>query len=81
MTMMPVYKVCPSCRRKYSWNPDAMKMQCPYCHGVAPMMHEALKKIVPHQVSKIVFKYHGLNIGAVMERLPTANQFLANDLF
>ena len=72
MTLVPMYKVCLSCRRRYSWNPDAAQMQCPYCHGVAPAIHEALKRRVPHQVSKIKFKYYGTNIGAVMERLPTA---------
>ena len=36
------------------------------------MIREVLKKIVPHQVSKIVFKYSGINISSVMERLPAA---------
>lgn len=31
MTMMPIYKICPKCKRKYSWNPDAGQMWCPYC--------------------------------------------------
>ncbi len=31
MTMMPVYKKCPRCNRKYSWNPDVGKMWCPNC--------------------------------------------------
>lgn len=72
MTLTSMYKVCPSCKRRYSWNPDAMQIRCPYCHGVTPMMREVLKKIVPYQVSKIVFKYYGINISSVMERLPTA---------
>lgn len=72
MTLMPMYKVCPFCRRRYSWNPDAMQIRCPYCRGIAPMTHEVLKKIVPFQVFKIVFKYYGINIGLMMERLPTA---------
>lgn len=72
MTLIPMYKVCPFCRRRYSWNPDAMQIRCPYCYGVAPMMCEVLKKIVPHHVSKIVFKYYGINISSVMELLPVA---------
>lgn len=31
MTMMPMYKTCSKCKRKYSWNPDVGRMLCPYC--------------------------------------------------
>lgn len=31
MTMLPMYKKCSRCKRKYSWNPDVGKMWCPYC--------------------------------------------------
>ncbi len=31
MTMMPIYKICARCKRRYSWNPDVGKMWCPYC--------------------------------------------------
>lgn len=31
MTMVPMYKTCSRCKRKYSWNPDVGKMWCPYC--------------------------------------------------
>jgi len=34
MTMMPMYKTCPKCHKKYSWNPDVGKMFCPHCGGV-----------------------------------------------
>lgn len=34
MTMMPMYKTCPKCHKKYSWNPDIGKMFCPHCGGV-----------------------------------------------
>ena len=33
MSMMPMYKICPRCKRRYSWNPDVGKMSCPYCRG------------------------------------------------
>lgn len=28
---MPMYKMCPKCKRMYSWNPDVGKMYCPRC--------------------------------------------------
>ena len=31
MTMVPLYKKCPRCKRSYSWNPDVGRMWCPYC--------------------------------------------------
>lgn len=31
MTMVPMYKKCPRCKRRYSWNPDVGRMWCPYC--------------------------------------------------
>lgn len=31
MTIMPMFKICPKCKRKYSWNPDAGNMWCPHC--------------------------------------------------
>ena len=31
MTLVPVYKKCPKCKKKYSWNPDVGHMWCPTC--------------------------------------------------
>lgn len=31
MTIKPIYKTCPICLRKYSWNPDIGQMWCPHC--------------------------------------------------
>lgn len=31
MTMIPVMKKCPKCKKKYSWNPDVGKLWCPTC--------------------------------------------------
>lgn len=31
MTLIPVYKKCPRCKKKYSWNPDVGHMWCPDC--------------------------------------------------
>lgn len=31
MTLVPVYKKCPRCKKKYSWNPDVGHMWCPTC--------------------------------------------------
>lgn len=34
MTMVPIYKKYPRCKRRYSWNPDVGKMRCPYCKSL-----------------------------------------------
>jgi len=31
MTMVPMFKKCPRCKRRYSWNPDVGQMWCPHC--------------------------------------------------
>lgn len=31
MTLIPVYKKCSKCKKKYSWNPDVGNMFCPNC--------------------------------------------------
>ena len=31
MTIVPMYKICPRCKRRYEWNPDIGRMWCPYC--------------------------------------------------
>lgn len=33
MTMVPEWKICPKCHKKYSWNPDVGKTFCPHCVG------------------------------------------------
>lgn len=39
MTMMPVYKKCPRCNRRFLWNPDTGQFSCPQCgHAVVPGM-------------------------------------------
>lgn len=34
MSIIPIYKICPRCKRSYSWNPDVGKVFCPYCGGL-----------------------------------------------
>ena len=34
MTMLPMWKKCPKCHKKYDWNPDVGHFNCPYCHGL-----------------------------------------------
>jgi len=34
MTILPMYKTCPKCHKKYSWNPDVGKFNCPHCGGL-----------------------------------------------
>lgn len=31
MTLISMYKRCPRCKKKYSWNPDTGKIMCPHC--------------------------------------------------
>lgn len=31
MSILSVFKKCPVCKKKYSWNPDAGQMWCPNC--------------------------------------------------
>jgi len=31
LTIVPMFKRCPKCKRKYLWNPDIGQMRCPYC--------------------------------------------------
>jgi len=45
MTMMPMYKTCPKCHKKYSWNPDVGKMFCPHCGGVGKTKNGVLDTI------------------------------------
>jgi len=34
MTIVPMWKICPKCHKKYDWNPDVGNFNCPYCHGL-----------------------------------------------
>lgn len=47
MTMVPMHRKCPRCKRKYLWNPDVGKMRCPYCGslGKAEVGEVSWKKI------------------------------------
>ena len=31
MTLIPKYKKCPVCKKKYSWDPDVGQISCPRC--------------------------------------------------
>ncbi len=31
MTVMPIYKICPVCKKKYIWNPDVGISMCIEC--------------------------------------------------
>lgn len=33
MTFVSMWKICPGCHRRYDWNPDAGRFNCPYCRG------------------------------------------------
>ena len=34
MTLIPMRKRCPKCKKWYSWNPDVGNMYCPKCYGI-----------------------------------------------
>lgn len=34
MTIVPDFKKCPVCHKRYSWNPDVGRFFCPYCGGI-----------------------------------------------
>lgn len=34
MTMLPIWKTCPKCHKKYDWNPDVGINSCPYCQDI-----------------------------------------------
>ena len=33
MSFVPEWRICPKCKRKYSWDPDVGNFRCPYCSG------------------------------------------------
>ena len=37
MTMAFRLKRCPKCHKRYEWNPDVGKVQCPYCKGLTQL--------------------------------------------
>lgn len=45
MTMVPMWKKCPKCHKKYAWNPDVGNFNCPYCHGLGKSESGILGKI------------------------------------
>ena len=49
MSIIPMMKKCPKCKKKYSWNPDVMVgLYCPHCAemGLPPQttLEEILRK-------------------------------------
>ena len=53
MTMVPMIKKCPKCHKKYSWNPDVGKMNCPYCHGFGTPMSNLVEKYLTKRKSPL----------------------------
>lgn len=46
MTIMPHWKICPRCHKRYDWNPDVGVMKCPYCMEKDMKRIERLKSIL-----------------------------------
>jgi len=45
MTMVPMWKTCPKCHKRYDFNPDVGNFNCPYCHGLGNPIASAIKSI------------------------------------
>ena len=53
MTLRPMYRKCPKCKKTYTWNPDVGKMFCPRCGrfdfiplpGTTPEVYQILERI------------------------------------
>lgn len=52
MSMMPIYKVCPRCRRRYLWNPDTGQTGCPNCGGMKKAGAKALGAFLKNVMKK-----------------------------
>lgn len=46
MTMVPMWKTCPKCHKKYDWNPDVGNITCPYCHGLGKPEKNIIEKML-----------------------------------
>ena len=45
MSLVPVYRICPKCKRIYSFNPDVGRLYCPTCGPIiAKILLESLLK-------------------------------------
>ena len=72
MTIIPIFKKCPVCGKKYVWNPDIGKIICPYCNGLGK------PKKTKDKYGK---NFQLLLKPALLKTLRYAkSQFLANDL-
>jgi len=45
MSMVPEKRICPRCKRAYSWNPDVGRMFCPHCGGLGKAPETVLDKL------------------------------------
>ena len=43
--MMPQWKRCPRCGKRYDWNPDVGVFKCPYCMEKDLKRVEKIKKM------------------------------------
>ena len=45
MTIIPIFKKCPVCGKKYVWNPDIGKTICPHCHGLGKVKSQQINNM------------------------------------
>ena len=54
MTIMPQWKICPRCHKRYDWNPEGGVMRCPYCMEKDMKRIKKLKKLLGKDNEEIV---------------------------
>lgn len=55
MTLLPMWKKCPKCHKKYDWNPDVGRFFCPYCYGLGKQKKFDLKGVLGRKKEGDVF--------------------------
>lgn len=46
MSLLPNWKTCPKCHKKYSLNPDVGHFFCPHCHGLGKGKENIFDKLL-----------------------------------
>lgn len=59
MTMMVAYKVCPKCKKRYSWNPDVGRISCPNCSSLS--LERGMKQL-QNRLTRTSFSYCNFRI-------------------
>lgn len=53
MTLVPEFKICPKCKKRYSWNPDVGEIWCPKCGPIGAFQKgDTLKDLLIEMMQK-----------------------------